>query len=77
MVWLDLGQAGTTKDEFIALGLEHGVRLLGGRLVVHYQIGEEAIGKLEGLMRKVLRKGWDVDVDGKKEVVDKMKLNVE
>jgi threonine aldolase len=51
--------------------------LLGGRLVVHYQIGEEAIGKLEGLMREVLRKGGDVEVDGKKEVVDKMKLNVE
>jgi len=77
MVWLDLAAAGTTKDNFIAAGLEHGIRLLGGRLVVHYQIGEEAIGRLEGLMREVLKKGGELEVDGKKEVVDRMKLNVE
>ncbi|KAK5057153.1 hypothetical protein LTR16_010573, partial [Cryomyces antarcticus] len=55
MVWFDLEAAGIGKEEFIAAGEKAGLRLLGGRLVVHYQIGEEAVERLERLMREVLR----------------------
>ena len=54
MVWFDLENAGWTDEEFQELGKEYGLRLLGGRLVVHYQIGEEAIERLEKVLRKAL-----------------------
>lgn len=54
MVWLDLEAAGIEVDDFIAEGERAGVRVLGGRLVVHYQIGDEAVARLETLMRSVL-----------------------
>jgi threonine aldolase len=58
MVWFDLEKAGWSEEEFVELGKEHGLRFLGGRLVVHYQIGEEAVGRLESVMKVVLgRKG--------------------
>jgi threonine aldolase len=61
MVWFDLTDVGLTDEEFAKVGKEHGLRLLGGRLVVHYQIGEEAVGKLEEVMRVVIgRKGETV-----------------
>jgi len=51
---------------------------MGGRLVVHYQIGEEAIGRLEGVMKEVLKGRGKKEVNGvEKEEVEKMKLNVE
>ena len=44
MVWFDLAAVGWSDEEFVELGREFGLRFLGGRLVVHYQIGEEAVG---------------------------------
>ncbi|RAL61654.1 hypothetical protein DID88_002723 [Monilinia fructigena] len=58
MVWLDLEDAGISAEEFSALGKEKGLKLLAGRLVVHYQIGEEAVAKLGEIMKVILeRKG--------------------
>lgn len=57
MVWLDLKAAGIKADEFIKLGETEGLRLMGGRLVVHYQISNEAIDKFRSLALRVLRKG--------------------
>ncbi|KAB8303551.1 hypothetical protein EYC80_004957 [Monilinia laxa] len=58
MVWLDLEDAGISAKEFSALGKEKGLKLLAGRLVVHYQIGEEAVAKLGEIMKVILeRKG--------------------
>jgi threonine aldolase len=48
---------------------------LGGRLVVHYQIGEEAVRRLDKLMRVVLKgekSGGRAEHDA-----EDMKLNVE
>ena len=56
MVWFDLNAAGVSIDDFIRTGEEEGLKLMGGRLVVHYQIGEEAVKRLEGLMTRVLGK---------------------
>lgn len=55
MVWFDLEAAGISAEDFIAEGEKVGLRLLGGRLVVHYQIGDEAVSRLEKLMQAVLK----------------------
>lgn len=55
MVWLDLDAAGITSADFIAEGQKVGLRMGGGRLVVHYQIGDEAVSRLEKLMKVVLK----------------------
>ncbi|KAF2146548.1 uncharacterized protein K452DRAFT_282721 [Aplosporella prunicola CBS 121167] len=55
MVWLDLEKAGMSADDLIVRAQEKGLRLGGGRLVAHYQICEEAIGRLEELMRDILQ----------------------
>jgi len=54
MVWIDLEAAGWSDEEFVELGKEYGLRLLGGRLVVHYQIGEEAVERLEKVLEVVI-----------------------
>ena len=54
MVWFDLDDAGIDVKDFVAAAQKLGLRVLGGRLVVHYQIGEEAIEKLDILMRRLL-----------------------
>jgi threonine aldolase len=50
MVWLDLKALGISAEEFMRLGEMNGIRLFGGRLVVHYQISDEAVGRLERVM---------------------------
>jgi threonine aldolase len=56
MVWFDLDDVGLTGDEFAEMGRKHGVRFLGGRLVVHYQISNEAVERLEGVMKEVMER---------------------
>jgi threonine aldolase len=53
MVWFDLDAAGVSVKQFIELGEKAGVRFIGGRLVIHYQIGEEAVKRLEKVMRAI------------------------
>lgn len=60
MVWLDLAAAGCGVEEFVRMGVEEGVKVRGGRLVVHYQIGREGMRRLGRVMDRVLggeRKG--------------------
>jgi len=56
MVWLDLAEAGCEVKDFVAVGVREGVKVLGGRLVVHYQISEEAVGRLRRVMDGVLKR---------------------
>jgi threonine aldolase len=57
MVWFDLEDAGISEEDFAALGKEHGLKFLAsGRLVVHYQIGGEAVKKMEIVIKEVLGK---------------------
>lgn len=55
MVWLDLEKCGCSKEDFIALGNHHGLLFRGGRLVVHYQICDDAVTRLEQLMFAILK----------------------
>lgn len=54
MVWLDINAHGIDTNHFIELGEQYGVRIRGGRFVVHYQIGEEAIERLRKLFTEAL-----------------------
>ncbi|KAL4738133.1 aromatic amino acid beta-eliminating lyase/threonine aldolase [Aspergillus similis] len=56
MVWLDLEPTGTSLGEFIEKGEALGLALMGPRLVVHYQICDEAVRRLEILMQSLLAK---------------------
>lgn len=53
MVWLDLEDVGIGEEKFSSLGRENGLQV-SSRLVVHYQISDEAISKLEEVMRVVI-----------------------
>ena len=55
MVWLDLEGVGVGVERFVEVGVEEGVRLLGGRVVCHYQICGEAVGRLGRVMDRVVR----------------------
>ena len=55
MVWLDLDDAGVSRQRFIEVGLEEGIRFLGARLVIHYQLANEALERLERVMARVLQ----------------------
>lgn len=55
MVWFDLEAANVSVERFIELGQKAGIRVWGGRLVVHYQIGDEAVKRLELLMQAVFQ----------------------
>lgn len=54
MVWLDLDAAGVSKERFVEAGVGEGLKLLGGRVVVHYQICDEAVERLGRVMDAVL-----------------------
>ncbi|KAL2018576.1 hypothetical protein VTK56DRAFT_618 [Thermocarpiscus australiensis] len=56
MVWLDLDDAGCPAARFEGLGKEAGLKLMGGRLVIHYQIYQNrdfVIPRLEGIFKAV------------------------
>ena len=56
MCWFDLDAAGVDEKAYVECGVRHGLKLLPGRHVVHYQIGEEAVRRLERVMDEVLGK---------------------
>ncbi|KAI1339640.1 threonine aldolase [Xylariaceae sp. FL0016] len=55
MVWLDLDSMAVSAPRFEELGRLAGLKLLGNRLIVHYQIGEESIRRLEGVFDAVAK----------------------
>lgn len=54
MVWLDLEAHDIDVNRFIGLSEKYGVRVCGGRFVVHYQVGEEAIDRLRKVFIETL-----------------------
>jgi threonine aldolase len=72
MVWLDIKAHGIKLGNFIKLGELYGLRFMGGRLVVHYQIGEEAIERLTQLFKEILN-GDKRSLRSKKTKADELK----
>lgn len=54
MVYLDLGYSGISLPDLIAAGKEEGVKLANERIVVHFQIVDEAVMKLGKTMDRIL-----------------------
>ena len=54
LAWLDIEAAGIEHARFVETARKHGLRTSGGRLVCHYQIGDKAIKRLEGLFDELL-----------------------
>lgn len=54
MVWLDLDAHSIDADKFIDVAEKYDLKVRGGRFVVHYQIGEEAIERCRKLFIEVL-----------------------
>ncbi len=57
MVWLDLASASISNVDFVQMASGEGLKAFSGRLVVHYQITDEAIDRLGRVMDAVLKKG--------------------
>lgn len=55
MVWLDIEGSGVDLNHFIELGERYGVRVRSGRLVIHYQIGADAVERLSQLFADSLK----------------------
>lgn len=56
MIWLDLKDAGCSDARITELGKEQGIKLMGGRVVCHYQIyqnREEIIPRLEKIFETI------------------------
>jgi threonine aldolase len=68
MVWLDLNGSGIKTDRWIELANKYGLKMMSGRLVVHYQIGEEAIEKLKQVFVEALQGKVGEKKDEKKDV---------
>ncbi|KAL2808563.1 pyridoxal phosphate-dependent transferase [Aspergillus granulosus] len=47
MVWLDIEASGLGPNDLAEIGKEKGLRLLGNRIVIHYQVSDDAISRLE------------------------------
>lgn len=65
MVWLDIADCGVSAAEMGALAVAEGIKAMGGRLVIHYQISEEAVNRLERVMDRILAKKGEAKGSGR------------
>lgn len=56
MIFLDLKAAGIAPEKLRSAAKERGITLTRGRIVVHYQIAEEAVQRLEHLLANLMKK---------------------
>ena len=54
IVWVDLQEAGIEGENFREVGRKYGVKVDGSRIVIHYQISDEALMRLENTFASVL-----------------------
>lgn len=54
VVWVDLKLLGVEEKTWNAVGKKYGIRLDGKRIMVHHQICDEAVTKLQSVMTEVL-----------------------
>lgn len=55
MVWLDLESVNVSIETFVDMCKELGILVAGPRLVVHYQINDVAVKRLEKIFEKILQ----------------------
>lgn len=54
MLWLDLESAGVDVVKLREMAKDRGLKLTRGRVVVHCQIADEAVERLEGLLTEIM-----------------------
>ncbi|EUC27910.1 hypothetical protein COCCADRAFT_30722 [Bipolaris zeicola 26-R-13] len=54
IVWLNLRASGVTDSEWNQAGHKHGIKLMGNRVVTHYQISDQALSALTSVILSVL-----------------------
>jgi threonine aldolase len=54
MVWLDLERAGLESAELVDVAAQKGVKVYGSRLIIHYQVSDVTISRLEEVFDIVL-----------------------
>lgn len=63
VVWVDLKSLGFEEEAWNAVGKRYGIRLDGKRIMVHHQICDQAVTKLQSVMAEVLPdEGKSVDL---------------
>jgi threonine aldolase len=55
MVWIDLKKAGVDPQRLRDVAKSKGVKLTRGRIVVHYQISDEAVDRLKDVLATVMQ----------------------
>jgi threonine aldolase len=55
MVWVDLEAHHINKADFIAKSAEYGLKVSGGRFVIHYQITDDALDKMKNLLKEFIQ----------------------
>ncbi|GAM33945.1 hypothetical protein TCE0_013f01211 [Talaromyces pinophilus] len=66
MVWLDLAASGLGMNDLAEIGKEKGLQLLGNRLIIHYQISEEALRRLDEAFQVALSGKFEHSADTSK-----------
>ncbi|KKK21880.1 hypothetical protein ARAM_006563 [Aspergillus rambellii] len=66
MVWLDVEAAGLGPNDLSEIGSEKGLKLLGNRIVVHYQVSEEALNRLEQVFDVAMKGQYQRSADTSK-----------
>jgi threonine aldolase len=56
MVWLDLKDIGMAYDDIAPIAADHGIKAMGDRFVVHYQISDEAISRLKSCLDALIKR---------------------
>ncbi|KAL4806336.1 pyridoxal phosphate-dependent transferase [Aspergillus unguis] len=66
MVWLNIEASGLGPNDLAEAGKEKGLQLLGNRIVVHYQVSDDAINRLEQVFDSVLKGQYQKSTDTSK-----------
>lgn len=77
MVWLDLEHEGVSASQFAELAEKEGLNARGGRLVVHYQISDDAVEKLTRVMDVILEGKEQIPEEGENPDRKRRRLNGE
>ncbi len=68
MVWLDLDDAGCPAARISELGKEAGLKLMGNRLIIHFQIYQNrdfVLPRLESIFKKIFEEGKEHRLRGR------------
>ncbi|KAL2817446.1 pyridoxal phosphate-dependent transferase [Aspergillus cavernicola] len=66
MIWLDIEASGLGPNDLAEIGQDNGLKLLGNRIVVHYQVSDDAINRLEHVFDLAMKGQYQQSTDTSK-----------